>query len=139
MATHITQSIDIKYKKVFDDDVDWMTNAACKGLTELFYEPHNEKKGARDKRETAARAVCKTCPVAIECREFARRNGEYGIWGDELEIDRYRAGYIKDVWMRRRLRAEVNRNKQRENGITSWRQVKGQVPKFTDTTQEQSQ
>ena len=139
MGRHIQEYMDLKYKKSFDEDTGWMTQAACKGLTDLFYEPHNEKKGARLRREAAARTICKTCPVAIECKEYARRNGEYGIWGDELEIDRWRGGYIKDVWMRRRLRAETIREEQRKKGITSWRQAKGQVPKFTDTTQEQSQ
>lgn len=94
MASRIGESIDRKYKKAFDNDTDWMKHAECKGMTHLFYEPHNEKENARIKRESLARAICKVCPVATECKEFARRNSEYGIWGDELEIERWRKGYI---------------------------------------------
>jgi hypothetical protein len=105
MGSHIGESIDRKYKKAFDKDVDWMKHAECKGMTHLFYEPHNEKENARTRREALARAICKVCPVAIECKEFARRNSEYGIWGDELEIERWRKGYIaNDISLKHKLR-----------------------------------
>ena len=115
MGSDIRESIDRKYKKEFDGDINWMKRAECKGMTHLFYESHNEKEGARTKREELARAICKVCPVAIECKEFARRNSEYGIWGDELEIERWRKGYItQDIWLRRKFRklSENYSNKQ---------------------------
>ena len=105
MGSHVGESIDRKYKKAFDKDVEWMTHAECKGMTHLFYEPHNEQESARIRREELARAICKVCPVAIECKEFARRNSEYGIWGDELEIERWRKGYIvNDISLKHKLR-----------------------------------
>lgn len=57
-------------------------NAACKGQTHLFFAPHNERPRARDRRVTAAVALCKTCPLATACAEYAQANKEeYGIWG----------------------------------------------------------
>lgn len=58
------------------------TNAACKGNTHLFFAPHNERPGARERREAAAVALCKVCPIAEACAEYARANDEqHGIWG----------------------------------------------------------
>lgn len=58
------------------------TQAACKGRTDLFFAPHNERPKARDRRTTAAIALCKTCPLAEACAEYAKANGEqFGIWG----------------------------------------------------------
>lgn len=49
---------------------DWMTQAACKGHTWTMYDDHPEQ----------AKAICATCPVIEECREYGQ--GErYGVWG----------------------------------------------------------
>ena len=48
---------------------------------------------AREKRERKALALCAECEVCGPCREFARQNHEYGLWGAENEADRVRAGF----------------------------------------------
>jgi WhiB family transcriptional regulator, redox-sensing transcriptional regulator len=65
-----------------------MSQAACKGLTELFFPPAGEREEARLNRERRARAVCTSCPSVIACREFARRFHELGFWGGENEDQR---------------------------------------------------
>lgn len=58
------------------------TQATCKGRTDLFFAPHNERPNARIRRESAAIALCKVCPLASECAEYAQANNEqFGIWG----------------------------------------------------------
>lgn len=74
-------------------DDDWMRDAACKGLTHLFFPPAAERPQARDRREAAARQVCATCTVNAECIAFARSHHEYGFWGGESEDERHAAGF----------------------------------------------
>jgi WhiB family redox-sensing transcriptional regulator len=71
----------------------WMHDAACKGLTHLFFPAPAERPQARDRREANARAVCGGCSVSGDCRDFARDNHEYGLWGGESEDERHSAGY----------------------------------------------
>ena len=63
---------------------DWMKQAACKGLSHLFFAAP---------AEAAARAVCGSCVVNTPCRQFARVHHEYGFWGGESEDERHAAGY----------------------------------------------
>lgn len=72
---------------------DWMRDAACKGLTHLFFPGAAERPQARERREAAARTVCATCSVQPDCREYARENHEYGLWGGESEDERHSAGF----------------------------------------------
>lgn len=69
---------------------DWAERAACRGVDdEIFFPPgvDGSHKGrpptARmDKDWEDARAVCRRCPVRLECLEFALATGqEYGMWG----------------------------------------------------------
>lgn len=71
----------------------WMDHALCPGRTELFFAPHAERPPARLRREAAARQVCMRCPVRIDCRDHAREQLEYGLWGGETESERAEAGY----------------------------------------------
>lgn len=72
---------------------DWFDAAACKGQTELFYGPPGyESAFLRDRREARAVAVCQSCAVRLPCRAYARREREQGVWGGEVEIDRFRVG-----------------------------------------------
>lgn len=71
----------------------WMSAAACKGLTHLFFPPPAERPQARDRREAAAHAVCAACAVQGVCQRFARDHHEYGFWGGESEDERHAAGY----------------------------------------------
>lgn len=72
---------------------DWTVKAACRGLTALFFPPSAERPQARERREQLARSVCESCIVQTPCREYARRNHEYGFWGAESEDERHAAGY----------------------------------------------
>jgi WhiB family redox-sensing transcriptional regulator len=55
----------------------------------LFYHPEGERGLARQQRAVAAKAVCRTCPVMMECRAEALRTREaYGTWGGLSEDDR---------------------------------------------------
>ena len=55
----------------------WADEAACKGMLPTFYvNPNNKTVVDR------AVAVCFTCPVVMECQQYALANNEeYGIWG----------------------------------------------------------
>ena len=85
-------AVEILTRREVTDD-SWMAQAACKGLTHLFFPSPAERPQARDRREAMARSVCAGCPVHVTCREFARRHHEYGLWGGESEDERHEAGY----------------------------------------------
>lgn len=73
--------------------IDWTQFANCKGKTRLFFAPKAERPQARARREAKARALCAGCIVQDTCRQFARDNHEYGLWGGENEEERHLAGY----------------------------------------------
>ncbi len=74
-------------------DIDWTQFANCKGKTHLFFAPKAERPQARARREAKARSLCEACIVKQTCREFARVNREYGLWGAESEEERHLAGF----------------------------------------------
>lgn len=74
-------------------DDQWMDRGACQGLTYLFFPLTAERPQARQKREALARSICASCSVKTQCRDFARENHEYGLWGGESEDERHDAGY----------------------------------------------
>jgi WhiB family redox-sensing transcriptional regulator len=69
---------------------DWQLQAACRGLdTRVFFHPEAERGVARAIREEQAKAICRTCPVLVECREQALAVQEpYGVWGALGESER---------------------------------------------------
>jgi WhiB family redox-sensing transcriptional regulator len=72
----------------------WQARGQCGPRTaRLFYPPDDrELPAARIARESAAKALCRACPVVEPCREFALATGErHGIWGGLTEADRRRA------------------------------------------------
>ena len=74
-----------------DLQIGWQYRAACKGpVSNLFFAPnHLERKEERLARESAAKAICRTCPVLAECREYALLVREpHGIWGGLNEHER---------------------------------------------------
>ncbi len=85
-------AVDLFLDRVITDDA-WMHEAACRGLTHLFFPSQAERPQARERREAAARSVCGSCSVVGTCREFARDNHEYGLWGGESEDERHAAGF----------------------------------------------
>ncbi|HEY2297274.1 MAG TPA: WhiB family transcriptional regulator [Jatrophihabitans sp.] len=66
-----------------EGDWDWQLHAACRGLdTSNFYHPENERGPSRARRERQAKAICATCPVIANCRQWALAAREpYGVWG----------------------------------------------------------
>lgn len=76
---------------------DWQLLGACRGRDiELFFHPEGERGPSRAHRETAAKAVCASCPVLQRCRQAALAAREpYGVWGGLSEHERedvYAAG-----------------------------------------------
>lgn len=85
-------TIDIIITRQRTDDA-WMSAGACRGMTHLFFPSTAERPQARERREAMAREVCASCDVRSTCREFARNNHEYGLWGGESEDERHEAGF----------------------------------------------
>jgi len=85
-------AVEIMFHREGTDDR-WMNDAACKGLTNLFFPAPAERPQARDRREALARTVCSSCEVISMCQLYARENHEYGFWGGETEDERHSAGY----------------------------------------------
>lgn len=85
-------AVEFSVSRVRTDDR-WMDRAACRGLTHLFFPLTAERPQARARREALARSVCAGCPVQNQCRDFARDNHEYGLWGGESEDERHEAGF----------------------------------------------
>jgi hypothetical protein len=70
----------------------------CSGKQYLFYGKNAERPQSRVRREEKAKKVCSSCPQIILCRDYARSNNEiFGVWGGETEIERYNAGFMKDL------------------------------------------
>ncbi len=69
---------------------DWQEHGSCRSADPtLFFHPQNERGSARRSRDLAAKAVCASCPVRIECADYAVRAREpYGVWGGLTEEDR---------------------------------------------------
>ncbi|MCW2692234.1 MAG: WhiB family transcriptional regulator [Mycobacterium sp.] len=82
-------------------DLAWRGRAACYGnAASLFFPPpHFERKPEKDARESAARELCRACPVRRRCLAYALSVDEpHGIWGGLNELQRARL---------RRTRAEL--------------------------------
>ena len=73
--------------------LDWHEPAVCRSRTDLFFGKAGERPGARQRRETAAVALCAGCPVRELCHNAGRENAETGIWGGETDEQRALAGY----------------------------------------------
>lgn len=86
----LTHTLDI-------DNTLWMVDAACKAQTALFFPLPGERPEAREVREGKARALCASCSVLNDCRDYARQQREYGFWGGESEEERAAAGFRVDM------------------------------------------
>jgi WhiB family redox-sensing transcriptional regulator len=72
---------------------DWREVAACRGADPKIFFP---ERGASTE---PARAVCRRCPVTIECLGYALDHGEkLGIWGGLSERQRRS---VRSSWVRR--------------------------------------
>ncbi len=77
----------------------WRDLAACRPLPEgVDFFP--SQRGARDlvysENKRRAKAICATCPVLAECREWAIVHERFGIWGGLTERER------RDIQVRKR-------------------------------------
>ena len=62
-------------------NTEWMKDANCKGMTDVFF-PEKEAYGGAH-TATAAYGVCAACPVRRECGEYAlwlRPRPMFGVW-----------------------------------------------------------
>ncbi|GAA1987058.1 WhiB family transcriptional regulator [Catenulispora subtropica] len=68
----------------------WQDRAACHDYgSDLFFEPDNELRVVRARREQAAKRVCAACPVRAECLRFAESGPEvFGVWGGTTQRER---------------------------------------------------
>lgn len=71
----------------------WVDDVLCRGESDLFFAPFAERPEARVRREAKADELCKACPVAGPCKDYARQNRELGYWGGESESERATAGF----------------------------------------------
>lgn len=71
---------------------DWQRLGACRGRDSAqFFHPDGERGASRLRRDLAAKAVCRTCPVRAECAAHALSAREpYGVWGGFTETERLR-------------------------------------------------
>ena len=77
----------------------WRERAACQAATAELFFPVGRTGDAVEQIE-AAKAVCQTCPVHVDCLRFAlETNQEAGIWGGTSEDERVR---IRRAWLLRR-------------------------------------
>jgi WhiB family redox-sensing transcriptional regulator len=69
---------------------DWQLDGSCRRENpDVFFHPEGERGPARRNRDSAAKAVCLSCPVLQQCREHALRVREpYGVWGAMTEDER---------------------------------------------------
>ena len=71
---------------------EWQRSGACRGRDSTqFFHPEGERGASRTRRELAAKAVCRSCPVRAECAAHALVAREpYGVWGGFTEGERLR-------------------------------------------------
>ena len=68
----------------------WQELGLCRGADPLlFFHTQNERGSSRSRRDQLAKRVCASCPVRLECADYAIRAREpYGVWGGLSEDDR---------------------------------------------------
>lgn len=68
----------------------WQELGSCREADPLlFFHPQNERGSSRIKRDQTAKRICASCPVRLECADYAIRAREpYGVWGGLSEDDR---------------------------------------------------
>jgi WhiB family redox-sensing transcriptional regulator len=63
------------------------SQAACtEEDTDIFFPENGDVKGKTE----LAKAICASCPIAVQCLQFAIANEELGIWGGTTAEERKR-------------------------------------------------
>lgn len=76
---------------------DWRDDAACRQEPPELFFPVG-KSGLSMVQEEQAKAVCRRCPVARDCLDWALQTGQYtGVWGGLSEADRRGLHYDSDT------------------------------------------
>jgi WhiB family redox-sensing transcriptional regulator len=92
---------------------DWQMAGLCRGRDSAqFFHPDGERGSARSRRETAAKALCHSCPVRPECAAQSLSTREpYGVWGGFTETERLRLLTLgwQDASQRFRRRVDVSK------------------------------
>jgi WhiB family redox-sensing transcriptional regulator len=84
--------------RIFDHAA-WRNQAACRGTPiTLWFQPRGDHR-----RALKAKAICATCPVIAECRQFGEHEG-HGTWGGGTEFDRRGRG---DPDLKRRAKKPI--------------------------------
>ncbi|MFE5300702.1 WhiB family transcriptional regulator [Streptomyces sp. NPDC056632] len=68
----------------------------CTERPALFHPPddgYRDMGGQGRRRTSDALALCRICPVMRQCRQWAREQGEFGIWGGETDTQRMASGH----------------------------------------------
>ena len=74
-----------RVKEVLDAPPRWTSQAACAGLAPLHdCQFSDEPTAAWRARYREARAVCRGCPVAVACAEFADEHKLLGVWAGQV-------------------------------------------------------
>ena len=93
VSTHEALTRDVfpeEHPHAIGDAWEWQLHGACRGGdSDLFFHPYGEREPSRSRREQAALAICRSCPVMQSCRSYALAAREpYGVWGGLTETDR---------------------------------------------------
>lgn len=72
------------------DMYEWQYDGLCMDMdSSVFFSPEAERGAKRIRREDAAKALCRRCPVIESCRQHALSAQEpYGVWGGLSESER---------------------------------------------------
>lgn len=63
---------------------DWARHAACYG-SRVHFPEDGPNKAERERQLKQAKAICRECPVQVECLRTAIANSErHGVWGGYL-------------------------------------------------------
>ena len=75
-----------------NEELEWQKEAVCAQTDpEIFYPEGNTT-------TKQAKAICKTCPVSLECLEYALKRTEvYGIWGGTTATERQRMRPLRRI------------------------------------------
>jgi WhiB family redox-sensing transcriptional regulator len=102
---------------------DWRHRALCVGDDpELWYPTGGQyatgpARIAYNRQVQAAKAVCRRCPVRVECLDFALREGiDVGIWGGATENERRKVRYPKPLRVCQQCGTRAGARRHRKHG-----------------------
>ena len=74
----------------FHNDQPWSKDSLCLDEDpEIFFTPDGYSESAKRQYEAEAKSICRGCPVANDCLNFALSNNlVYGVWGGLGEDER---------------------------------------------------